>query len=156
MASALLEQFPDATYHGIDVAPEVGRLYRGDAERARFRSIDSRSFLAETTERFDLVLVVDVLHHVPRAHRDDLLRDVRSLTRPGGHYAIKDWVESRSPFHYAAWASDRLLTGDRVAYFEPGELESLSPRLFPTDVLVGETRVRPRRNNLLLVFRHGE
>ena len=58
--------FPGCDLRGIDVAPEVGRLLRGNCDRATFTSIDSRSFLDATADRYDLVLVVDVLHHVPK------------------------------------------------------------------------------------------
>jgi 2-polyprenyl-6-hydroxyphenyl methylase/3-demethylubiquinone-9 3-methyltransferase len=152
MARTLLDRFPTARYEGIDVAPEVGGLFDGDGSRARFRSIDSTSFRAETDERFDLVLLVDVLHHVPLPMRDTVIGDLRSLTAPGGSYAIKDWVRSRSLAHAGVWASDRFLTGDRVAYFDPGELESVIPPRFPADRLLLRARVPPRRNNLLLVY----
>ena len=111
MATRLLVAFPDARYVGIDVAPEVGHLYDGDPGRASFRSIDSRSYSHAADERFDLVVVVDVLHHVPPDARGALLDDVRALTTPGGHFVLKDWVRSRSIAHLAAWSSDRLITG---------------------------------------------
>lgn len=152
MASRLVVAFPGARYAGIDVAPEVGHLFEGNAGTATFHSIDSRSYLRKTDRRFDLALVVDVLHHVPPNARDALLDDLRELTTPGGHYVLKDWVRSRSIAHLAAWSSDRLITGDRVAYFAEGELESLVPARFPGDRLVGAVRVPPRRNNLMLVY----
>ena len=96
MATRLVERFPGARYEGIDVAPDVGRLFEGDRSRARFASIDSGTFLRTTDERFDLVVVVDVLHHVPTDSRDALLRDVRELTTVGGTYVLKDWERSRS------------------------------------------------------------
>jgi 2-polyprenyl-6-hydroxyphenyl methylase/3-demethylubiquinone-9 3-methyltransferase len=151
MARKLTERFPKARYVGIDVAPEVGRLYDGD-RRARFRSIDSRAFAAESDERFDLVLLVDVLHHIPPPMRDPVIEDLRSLTAPGGVYVIKDWVKSRSLAHAAVWSSDRLLTGDRVSYFQPGELETIMPTRAPQDPMVLATHVPPRRNNLLLAY----
>jgi 2-polyprenyl-6-hydroxyphenyl methylase/3-demethylubiquinone-9 3-methyltransferase len=118
-----------------------------------FHTIDSRAFLDEEPEPFDLVLLVDVLHHVKVASRDDLLDDMRQLTTPGGHYAVKDWVRSRSIAHLAAWASDRLVTGDRVAYFEDDEIRALVPSRFPGDAEVLSARIAPRRNNVLLVYR---
>ena len=153
MAEKLVDRFPTATYSGIDVAPDVGRLYRGDPARASFMSIDSRAFRASTSVRYDLVLLVDVLHHVPGPGRSDLLDDVRDLTVPGGHYVLKDWVRSHSVAHLAAWMSDRLLTGDRVQYFEHEELCELVPKQFPADPVVLKTEIRPRRNNVLLVYR---
>ncbi len=152
LAGRLVARFPDATYTGIDIAPEVGRLYRGDPARASFASIDTSSFLASRTDRFDLVVLVDVLHHVPARARPALVHDVRELTTAGGHYVVKDWVRSRSPVHLAAWAADRFITGDRVAYFEEGELDSLVPDEFPEDRRVLRAEIAPRRNNVLLVY----
>jgi 2-polyprenyl-6-hydroxyphenyl methylase/3-demethylubiquinone-9 3-methyltransferase len=153
LAGPLLKRFADARYTGIDVAPEVGRLYRGDPQRASFRTIDSRAFLEEEHAPFDLVVLVDVLHHVPPELRPRVLADARSLTAVGGSYAVKDWTRSRSPWHYAAWASDRFLTGDRVRYFDEDELLGLVPGLHPDDRLVLSAYVPPRANNRLLVYR---
>jgi 2-polyprenyl-3-methyl-5-hydroxy-6-metoxy-1,4-benzoquinol methylase len=156
MANQLVERFPAATYQGIDVAPEVGRLFEGASDRANFLTIDTRSFRQGTDARYQLVVVVDVLHHVPKQERADLLDDVRELTAAGGHYAIKDWVRSRSLAHLAAWASDRIVTGDRVAYFDPGELPQLVSTRFPDDRPVLTTFVPPRRNNVMVVSRRHE
>lgn len=153
LAGPLLSRFPDARYTGIDVAPDVGRLFRGDRSRAQFRSVDSRAFVTEGKGPFDLVVLVDVLHHVPLELRAGVLEDARALTVQGGSYAVKDWVGSRSPWHYAAWASDRFLTGDRVRYFEEDELHGLVPSLHPDDELVLSSYVPPRANNRLLVYR---
>ena len=153
LAGPLLDRFPDATYHGIDIAPEVGRLFEGDRARAHFGSVDSRTFLAGTDQRFDLVLLVDVLHHVPRLARADVLADVRALTRSGGCYVVKDWLRSHSLVHAGVWVSDRILTGDRVAYFAPDELQSLVPELFPEDSELFTTAVPPHHNNVLLAYR---
>jgi SAM-dependent methyltransferase len=152
MANRLLQRFPAARYEGIDIAPEVGGLFHGDVGRARFRTMDSATLARETNERFDLVVVVDVLHHVPAPERTGLVRDVRELTAVGGKYVIKDWVRSRSIVHAAAWASDRLLTGDRVSYFDVGELEMLVPNQFPDDMPALSATVPPHRNNVLVAY----
>jgi SAM-dependent methyltransferase len=153
LAGPLLAHFPAARYVGIDVAPEVGRLFRGDRGRADFRSVGSRTFLGEGHGPFDLVVLVDVLHHVPAELRPEVLEDARTLTAVGGSYAVKDWVRSHSLWHYAAWSSDRFLTGDRVRYFDGDELGELVPALHPEDGLVLSAYVPPRANNRLLVYR---
>jgi SAM-dependent methyltransferase len=152
-AAPLLARFPGARYVGIDVAPDVGRLFRGDTSRSDFRSVGSRTFLDEGNGPFDLVVLVDVLHHVPPELRADVLEDARTLTAEGGSYAVKDWVRSHSPWHYAAWASDRFLTGDRVRYFDEHELRALVPSQHHEDGLVLSAYVPPRGNNRLLVYR---
>ena len=139
-------------YLGIDVAGEPGRLFRGDRARATFRSMTSRELREESPEPFDLVLLVDVLHHVPAPGRAALLGDLRALTKPGGHYAVKEWEPTRTPGHYAAWFADRFITGDRVAHVTPARLNSQLNELFG-DPRVVQARVHPRRNNYLLGYR---
>lgn len=147
----LLHRFPDAEYVGIDISPEPGRLFRGDASRATFRSIYSAAFRAENPEPFDLVIVVDVIHHVPPGMRGDLLRDVQALTRPGGHYAVKDWEPTRTVGHFAAWAADRFITGDDIQHVPSATLQEQIDGWLG-DRLVVEARVPPRRNNYLLGY----
>lgn len=148
----VLDRYPDASYVGIDVAPEPGRLFRGDRSRAEFHSVSSDEFLASSPGTFDLVVVVDVLHHVPDSLRDGLLRDVRALTSPGGHYVVKEWEPTRTPGHWAAWAADRFITGDRIQHLSVTDLKLRLAELLG-DPLVLEARVPPRRNNYLLGYR---
>jgi 2-polyprenyl-3-methyl-5-hydroxy-6-metoxy-1,4-benzoquinol methylase len=145
-AQRLLERYPDAEYTGIDVSAEPGRLFRGDAARARFAGIDSTSFRATEPEPFDLVVVVDVIHHVPQELRDAVLADVRALTAPGGHYAIKEWEPTRGPVHLACHLADRYITGDRISHVTPAAMKA---RL--ADELVLEARIPPHRNNNYLL-----
>ena len=148
----ILDRYPDAHYVGIDVADHPGRLYRGDPARAEFHSMPSSEYLRTDPEPFDLVLVVDVVHHVPDDLREGLLRDVRALTAPGGHYAVKDWEPTRTVGHWAAYAADRFITGDRIAHIPADTLkEKVADWL--GDELVVEARVPPRRNNYLLGYR---
>jgi len=148
----ILSRYPGAEYVGIDVSPEPGRLFRGDRSRAEFRSVSSRDFRNGQTDPFDLVVVVDVLHHVPRDERRALLIDVRELTRPGGHYAVKEWEPTRTPGHLAAWAADRFITGDRIEHVPSSTLRCQLDEWLG-DPLVVEARVPPRRNNYLLGYR---
>lgn len=152
LAQRLVQAFPGAEYEGIDVAPEPGGLYRGDPERVQFTSVDSRTFLAGEPEPFDLVVVVDVIHHVPHDLRPSLLADVRDLTRPGGWYAVKEWEPERTVSHFMAWAADRYITGDDIHHIAPDRLKELVARSGHDD-LVLESRVPPRRNNYLLLYR---
>jgi 2-polyprenyl-6-hydroxyphenyl methylase/3-demethylubiquinone-9 3-methyltransferase len=143
---------PDAHYVGIDISENPGRLFRGDESRAEFYTLPSSEFLETKPEPFDLVLVVDVLHHVPHEMRKALMEDVRALTVPGGHYAVKEWQPARSISHWAAYAADRFITGDRIAHLDMEELKwHVSEWL--GDELVIEARIPPRRNNYLLGYR---
>jgi 2-polyprenyl-3-methyl-5-hydroxy-6-metoxy-1,4-benzoquinol methylase len=116
--------------------------------------VSSSDFLAEAPDPFDLVLVVDVLHHVPRDRRTALLADVRALTRPDGHYLVKEWEPTRTLGHWAAWAADRFITGDRIQHVTAPDLKHQLATLLG-DELVLEARVPPRRNNYLLGYHRG-
>jgi len=147
----LLAKFPDATYTGIDIAPSPGGLFRGDSSRATFESISSSDFLARSPGVYDLVVVVDVLHHVPPALRQQVLLDVQALTAPGGHYVIKDWDPTRTLGHYAAYGADRYITGDEIQHVPLTDMKDMVSTWLG-DPLYIEARVPPRRNNYLLGY----
>jgi 2-polyprenyl-6-hydroxyphenyl methylase/3-demethylubiquinone-9 3-methyltransferase len=151
----LLERYPDAEYVGIDIADEPGRLFRGDRSRASFRSTDSATFLATEPEPFDLVVMVDVVHHIPQGLRDQVLREMRALTAPGGRYAIKEWDPVRGPVHAACWALDRYVTGDRIEHIHSDDLKAWVSRLLG-DRLVLDARVPPHRHNYLVAYERGD
>ena len=148
----LLAKYPQADYVGIDIASKPGGLFRGDSSRAVFHSLSSADFIATSPGVFDLVVLVDVVHHVPGPLRERLLRDLQALTAIGGHYVVKDWEPTRTIGHYAAYGADRYITGDRISHVPlPDMKEMLDGWL--GDPLVIEARIPPRRNNYLLGYR---
>jgi 2-polyprenyl-3-methyl-5-hydroxy-6-metoxy-1,4-benzoquinol methylase len=151
-AQRLLQHYPSARYEGIDIASEPGRLFRGDTSRASFRRQESGALVNSRPPPFDLVVLVDVIHHVPQAQREQIVRDVQALTAKGGHYVVKEWEPTRTLGHAAAWAADRLITGDRISHVAPDVLKQQLGQWLG-DELVVEQRVPPRRNNYLLGYR---
>jgi 2-polyprenyl-3-methyl-5-hydroxy-6-metoxy-1,4-benzoquinol methylase len=150
----LVNAFPDATYVGIDVASNPGRLYRADPARATFRSITSTDFIAENPEPFDLVTIVDVVHHVPQELRIPILTDAAKLTAPGGMVAVKDWERGRGLAHVMAFTADRYVSGDKTVRFPSREeLRQMVDSGLPDFEVVCETRIPPRRNNVLYALR---
>ena len=147
----LLEHYPGAEYVGIDIAAEPGRLFRGDRSRATFLSTDSTSYVASGPEPFDLVVMVDVVHHIPLDQRDAVLGDVRELTAPGGRYAIKEWDPIRGVVHAACWTLDRYVTGDRIKHLRSEDLKAWLSRLHGDD-LVLDAKVPPHRHNYLVAY----
>src|SRR3954451_24756814 len=83
---------PRASALGIDIAPDPGRSFGGDRSRVRFRQATVAKVAAEP-DRFDLVVVSDVLHHVPRCERVALLDSCRQLMAPRGTIVVKEWVK---------------------------------------------------------------
>lgn len=150
----LVGVFPDAEYVGIDVASNPGRLYRADPARATFRSITSSDFIKENPEPFDLVTIVDVVHHVPEELRIPILTDAANLTAPGGMVAVKDWERGRGLAHLMAFTADRYVTGDKTVRFPSREeLRHFIDAGLSDFEVTCETRIPPRRNNVLYTLR---
>jgi len=154
LAAELNRVWPDANILGIDITPEPGRLYRGDPAAATFRSCTADDLAATEPGAFDLVLLCDVLHHVPPPLRAGVVAAARALVADDGLLAIKDWEQRRDLATAAAYASDRFVTGDRIRYFARDELLGLVEPDAPDHAeLVLDAHIPPRRNNLLFVWR---
>ena len=121
----LVAAFPDARIDAIDIAGNLGRLYNGPPGRVNFRKIYAEQLALEAPAAFDLVILSDVLHHVPVSARASLLRAIGQLVAPGGVLAFKDWSRDYSPVYWLAWGADRFLAGDRVAFLTPAEARAL-------------------------------
>lgn len=153
-ADSLCLAYPQADYLGIDVSDCPGRLFRGDRSRAQFRSITSNDLLAERPQRFDLVAVVDVLHHVTEGERTQVLRDAAALTAPAGLVVVKEWERGHGLAHALAYTADRYVSGDSGVRFMPEhELRQLVETALPEFELVCKARIPPHRNNLLFALR---
>lgn len=143
----LVAAFPDATIEAIDIADNIGRLYGGPPERVRFRRISAEELADEAPASFDLVILSDVLHHVPGEARSSLLGAVRRLLSAGGVLAFKDWHRDYSPIYWAGWGSDTILTGDKVAYLTRTEARELLMQAFGKNSIADEATIAPWSNN---------
>src|SRR5262249_18287361 len=154
LAQRLCQAFPDASYLGIDVIDSAGRLYRGDPAFAEFRVTSVQELCAEQPEPYDLVLLVDVIHHVPESLRADVLRCSAGLVRRDGHLAVKELERARSAYYSAVYVADRYVTGDRVRSHDMPELRAMMAATRSwgfSDPRV--SRVRPAHNNVLFAAR---
>ena len=141
---------PEAEILGIDVTPHVGRLFRGDMAKVSFRQQTVAKLAAEQPGSFDLVVLCDVLHHVPSREHADLMAAAKATLRSGGVLVLKDWERRRTPIHYLAYIADRWVTGDRVRYLSAGDLRRLVRSTFGAESIVRETTIPPWTNNLAL------
>jgi 2-polyprenyl-6-hydroxyphenyl methylase/3-demethylubiquinone-9 3-methyltransferase len=154
VAERMCREFPAAHYTGIDIAPEPGRLFRGDPAQAQFQSISSSELLAQAPPPFDLVMLVDVFHHLPADLRVPTIRDMDSLCRPGGTIVIKDWARAFNPAHLASYTADRYISGDRQTHYASRtELRAAIQAGIAQAHLVCEARIPPRRNNIMFGLR---
>lgn len=155
MADRLTARFLDAEYVGVDVAPAPGRRYRGDRGWAVFRTASSGDLAAEYPAAFDLVLLVDVIHHIAsEEQRERVLDDARTLCAPDGTIVVKDWDAQPSLAHGLQVLADRYLSGDRTVRF--GSLDyllDLTTRALPDRRLAWLETVPPWRNNVALGLR---
>jgi 2-polyprenyl-3-methyl-5-hydroxy-6-metoxy-1,4-benzoquinol methylase len=149
----LARAYPDANILAIDITPRVGRLFRGRRDRVTFVETTVQQVAAGQPGAFDLVILSDVLHHVPSAIRRELLAAVRATIAPGGSLIFKDWERTAAPIHWLCHAGDRWLTGDRVRYLRKPEAEAMLADAFGRPAVVAQAWVRPWRNNFAMLAR---
>jgi len=149
----LADLYPRAKITAIDITPKVGRLYRGRSEGVAFHNAKVQDWAAARPQAFDLILLSDVLHHVPDALRSDILDSIRRLLAPDGFFLFKDWEHGATPIHWLCHAADRWLTGDRVDYLREGEADSLIASAMPNAAIVDAARIRPWRHNFAMLIR---
>ncbi len=106
LALLLDQEWPGATYVGVDVVPELVDLARAQAKRlsavsAEFLVVDVtrpgwRGALAGT--RFDCAVALAVLHHIPGSDlRLQVLREIADLLEPDGCLILSTWQFLDSP-----------------------------------------------------------
>lgn len=153
MTQRLASRYPDAELLAIDITPRVGRLFQGDTRRVSFRQVDAQTVARERGSAFDLIVMSDVLHHVPPAGREPLLVSIEQLLASGGTFVLKDWMRAGTPIHWLCAASDVFLTGDRVSYVKAPELRRLLEGPFGRGSVVAQTAVPPWTNNQVFLVR---
>jgi SAM-dependent methyltransferase len=152
MSESLFRSYPDAAITAIDVASSIGRLYQGPVNGVRFIQCEVQEIAAIEAGIFDLVILCDVLHHVPVDSRRALLDAVRETLCQGGSLIFKDWERNNSLIHWMCYASDRWLTGDRISYMSGQEMRQHLAGSFGDAALIAEKRLAPHWNNLAILI----
>lgn len=155
MAAALQRQLPAAYLVGIDPGvPDPGRMFDGDRQRVSFERSSTSDLIARGEEPFDLVLLVDVLHHVEDEQRQQVLDDAASLTPVGGTVIVKEWELRPGLANRLAFSADRYVSGDSTVRFMPAsETQELIDRALAGWQRTALARIPPRRANLFLAYR---
>jgi 2-polyprenyl-6-hydroxyphenyl methylase/3-demethylubiquinone-9 3-methyltransferase len=148
----LVQRFPSARIVAIDVSANAGRLFRGDRSRVEFGQALAEDVVASEVGSFDLVVLADVIHHVPVRLRRPLLESARLALAPQGRMVFKDWSRRRNAAHAACFVADRYLTGDDVSYLSEDELRTLAKEVFGNDALLAECHIGPWRNNFAMLL----
>lgn len=144
----VVKEFPKAYITGIDIVPGVGRMFQGDRKRVTFKQQAINDFTAENLGAFDLLLVCDIMHHIPWELHKEILMDARKTLKPGSCLVLKDWARSLTIIHFLCYFSDRYITGDRIRYKSTDELRALIEDVFGPNSIKAEAKIRPWKNNV--------
>lgn len=153
MTERLCRAYPAATVTGTDITPRIGRLFSGDAARVRFLRRSVEDVARDEPASFDLVVLCDVVHHVPPFERQPLLSAIGRAMAAGASLAVKDWIVSSSPIHWLCSMSDRYLTGGDVQFCTAASARALLTSAFGGDAIREEALVRPWSNNVAFLVR---
>ena len=152
MTERIALAFPASSVTGIDICNQPGRLYRGARARVRFLRISLEELSEAECARYQLVIISDVLHHVPHREWQRFLGSAATFLADGGTLILKDWVRELTPAYMFGFLSDRLVTADRIRYAHESELKALAYATFGADAIRLEFRIKPWHCNLALVI----
>lgn len=85
---------PTGTVHGVDASREMIARARGKAGKARVEVTFVDGVVEELPfpdGQFDVVLSTLMLHHLPRAAREQCTREIRRVLKPGGRLLAVDF-----------------------------------------------------------------
>jgi 2-polyprenyl-6-hydroxyphenyl methylase/3-demethylubiquinone-9 3-methyltransferase len=156
MTERIVRTYPTAAVSAIDISPKAGRLYRGRTSTVTFSQETVANVARREPASFDLVVMTDVIHHVPLDARGPLIGSIDQAMAPNGSLFLKDWVVSASPIHWLCYMSCRYLTGDDVAYCTRGGINALVTDTFGSGTIRRIGTVRPWRNNVAVLVRRSE
>ncbi|WP_019401807.1 MULTISPECIES: bifunctional 2-polyprenyl-6-hydroxyphenol methylase/3-demethylubiquinol 3-O-methyltransferase UbiG [unclassified Chelatococcus] len=97
----------------------AGRLAGG--ERLRFDHIETIDGVVDAP--FDVVVMVDVLHHVPEAERQKVVAAAARRTAPGGVFIYKDMTDEPGGRRLAHTIDDLIFSHELVRQVSPEAVE---------------------------------
>jgi 2-polyprenyl-6-hydroxyphenyl methylase/3-demethylubiquinone-9 3-methyltransferase len=152
ITSFLAAAFPDAHITGTDVSQDVGRFYRGSLSNVVFEKKAINDIAAQTPSTFDIVVISDVMHHLPAKNHKEFLIQTQKILKPGGHIIIKDWEKDRSLIYFLAYFSDRYISGKKVYFRTSDGWKRFIIDTFGIDVIKNESWIEPWGNNLVFII----
>jgi len=153
MTERIARIYPTAAVTAIDISPNVGRLFRGATSSVTFSQQTVEDVACREPASFDLVVLADVIHHVPADARGSLLCAIDQALAPNGSLIFKDWVVSTSPIHWLCAMSERYVTGDDVSYCTMGDIDALLTDIFGPGTIRKTNMIPPWRNNVVVLVR---
>ena len=153
LIECLSKEYPDAELVGIDISSEVGRMFNGDGNRVKFRQQRIEDFVQDNFESFDLIVISDVIHHVPWEMHDKFIKTAKKVVKPGGYMVLKDWEFTYTPIYLLGYLSDRFITGDKVRFKTRKQMEELISRTLGLDSIIAVNTIPPWKNNMVFLIR---
>jgi 2-polyprenyl-3-methyl-5-hydroxy-6-metoxy-1,4-benzoquinol methylase len=102
-------------YHGIDL--NAGRIEMArkaartlQLENVRFECRDARDVL-ELEPQYDVIIMMDLMHHLPDESKHHLLQTVMPHLAPGGRVIFKEISRKPAWKLFFTWVLDVLMTG---------------------------------------------
>jgi 2-polyprenyl-3-methyl-5-hydroxy-6-metoxy-1,4-benzoquinol methylase len=117
------------TWHGLDLNSNRIDMARRAAQRlglttVSFETGDAREQL-HVGGRYDAVVMMDLLHHIPDHSKHQLLGTALSLLTPDGRLVIKDVTRRPAWKLFFTWVLDVLMTkGFEMWYWSPNQLKA--------------------------------
>lgn len=150
----LFRRHPRARVTMLDLSDNVGGAVRAEhaAQVTRLPRTTIRDYAAGSPRPFELVLVTDVVHHVPPGERRAFFEDLRALI--GGRHVrlfVKD-IEPGSLRALAGLLTDRYVSGDRaVSQISAAAMRELLLQAFPGATVETTDLIRRDPPNYALV-----
>jgi 2-polyprenyl-6-hydroxyphenyl methylase/3-demethylubiquinone-9 3-methyltransferase len=153
MTERIARTYPAAAVTAIDITPNVGRLFSGATSNVTFYQETVEAIAGREPASFDLIVLADVIHHVPADARRSLMNAIERAMAPNGCLIFKDWLVSSTPIYWLCLLSDRYLTGDNVVYCTMDSIDALLTESFGPHTIRQTNTVRPWRNNIAVLVR---
>lgn len=116
LVTEMARLWPSARIDAIDVTPRLGRLYCGDPSRVNFQQVTVQDYAKANPAAVDLVVICDVLHHIPWGQHPEILVAAARTLRPGGIFVIKEWLNDGYPPFWLGYFGDRYISGTRIRF----------------------------------------
>ena len=118
----------DISEPALRLAMEMRQAGLDAAQRARLTFHHVRSTADWPSRTFDMVSLIDVMHHVPPAQRAELLAAVADHVRPGGILLYKDMVQRPRWRAFFNWLHDLAIARDWIRYQPIAQIDAAAKR----------------------------
>jgi SAM-dependent methyltransferase len=127
------KRWPNIRYSGIDINDDRIEMAREAARRLALTNVSFQhgdaSQPLDVEGQFDAVLMMDLLHHLPDAAKQNLLDAAVKRLKPGGHLIIKDVTRVPAWKLGFTWILDVLMTsGFDLWYWNPDQFRRATDR----------------------------